>query len=196
MYRHIKEVARGFGVTDWSWVGIDASGPGFGTASTFKFHNEPIHRMFWGERCPHIQLLAGHDYYADEFYDGMPAYLYFSFLWLMHGNYVKISPHICDRTELERQFCNRQQKSSSRVSKAGVPLLKLEQKADFKSRMSNSPDHADSLVMAVYAAISKGPEKAQLVSGRIPPPLRVNIPDYDSFNHVKPINWGQEKDED
>lgn len=191
MFNHIRKVGKEHGISDWSWVGIDASGIGYGVANTFGSYGINILKLYWGEKAPHIKVLASDEHYADELYDGLPAAQYFTFAYLVQPgmDYIKVNPHITDRAELEKQICGRQRKRSGRIGSSGIPLQRLEDKESYKKRMGGeSPDHADSAAMCVWAGISKGPEKAGLVAARRPFTPK---PDMD-FDSLKPIEFSKD----
>jgi hypothetical protein len=188
MFNHIRSVGKKHGITDWSWVGIDGTGIGYGVASTFRSYGIDVTRIYWGEKAPKIKVLEDDQHSADQLYDGIAAAMYFSFAYMVQPgmDYIKVSPYITDRVELEKQVCGRQRKTSGRIGSSGIPLQKLEDKESYKRRMRESPDHADSAVMCAWTAIVKGPEKAQLVASRRQ--VRPKVSNED-FNDLKPIDF-------
>jgi hypothetical protein len=191
MVNHIRHVGKQHGITDWSWVGIDGSGIGYGVANTFRSYGLDVKRIYWGEKAPHEKILKDDQHYADQLYDGIASAMYFSFAYLVQPtmDYIKVSPFITDRVELEKQLCGRQRKSSGRMGSTGIPLQRLEDKESYKRRMRESPDHADSAVMCAWTAIVNGPEKAQRVAARRP--VKTNSPDL-NYDSMKTIDFSKE----
>ena len=187
MYDQIMKLCRE-NALDMDWVAMDSSGLGYSFVPMFPERGQKVMAVDWSQAATHTKVMESDTYFADEVFDGLVSEMFFSFAFWAVSGYVKCSPYLMDRGEFETQLLGRRRKPSSRKGPTGRPMMRLEQKADYKTRFGVSPDIADAAVLCLHRARMKGPERARL-SKRPGTVWTPKVAAYENFDATKTINW-------
>jgi hypothetical protein len=126
---------------DPKWVGIDATGSGFGTFAYLRKFFGDILELQWGRKATEHKVLYEDPAAANTVYDGLISEMWFSARRWFESGVILISPSM-PTSPLFQQLTTRRYRSV----RGG--LFRIESKPEYKARGNKSPDEADSFIMA------------------------------------------------
>lgn len=188
-YTKIKALAVRYGIAARN-VAIDKTGNGYGLYCEFVEAGWDVLGVSWGSGASRMKVLDIHKHSADALYDGCSSEQYHAFAAWLQADLIRVLTS-CETDRFIKGLTGRKLRPGRRVSSvSNETLRRLEEKADFKSRMSWSPDHADSAVQLLHL-VRMRIEPAAKTAGRKVPVLRL-MRDSDMQN-IKTIDFSDEK---
>lgn len=135
------------------WVIVDRTGNGTGVHDALRIKlparqvdgkdMAPVMGLNFGEAATETKILDDDETKACDLYDGVVTELFFATRKFMEFDYLKFSPSL--RLELLAS-----ELTGRRYKQAKQKLVRVESKKEYKARGNTSPDHADSLTLAVH----------------------------------------------
>jgi hypothetical protein len=172
------------------WLAVDATGIGAGVADALiSMWSAEIMELNWGENATETKVLEDSEHYAIELYQDLPTEMYFCLRsWIEH-DYVRLSPSL-DTTKLFRELTKRRYDLADR-GPTGLGRVRLQPKKEFKAVHGWSPDRADSLVMCLHVARTRGPARARATKRSV---SRKPAGQLGLIEQAKYVRWNAELD--
>lgn len=172
-------------------IGIDGTGNGFGTYSHLKRYFGDVVFIQWAQGATELKILNEDSAPASAVYDTIISEMWFTARRWLEAGCVLISPIIA-QSPLNQQLTTR------RFSRVRGALMHVESKREYKSRGNNSPDEADSFIMAPMVVRTRHPilpgiqvesqpqdEKPQNEGHREPDPEKnLDTESYEGARHI------------
>ncbi len=144
IYKKIKETCETIGIMP-NWLAVDSTGVGDAVYDLLYRYFGNVLALQWGSKATEYKITEESKQLPVDTYDGLMSEMWYAGAQWFENGFVKIHP-IIKEDPLIPQLTTRRIPTTSR-SKGGK--LRVESKAEYKSRGNNSPDESDSLLQCI-----------------------------------------------